>query len=1233
MTTRERERELAAARRRRRPAIHRKSGLPDLRATKTKSRAPVARVAKTKASPLTSRKGRQPGSSKPKSAAAKKPTVAQLMRELAESRAQQVASADVLKLISRTACDLGRSLEAVLHSAAGLCGAKHGGIFRADGDGVRAEAAYNVPAGTLESWRGALIHPGRGTATGRALLELKPVQILDVRADPEYDIPELRVRMIAQMRTALSVPLLRNGTPVGVITLWKNKVEAFTERQIDLVTTFADQAVIAIENVRLFKATQAHARELTEALERQTATSDVLRIVSTSPGELKPVFESILANAMRMCQAQYGALFQYHDQVFRIVAMQAAPLQAAQRLRQEPVLDLRETHPDLPLARLARTKAVVHIPDLTAEQAYIDGVRPIRALADVAGARSLLIVPLLKDDELVGAVALFRQQVRPFSEGQIELVTSFADQAEIAIENARLLEEVRKRTDDLSDALKRQTAMSEVLQVISSSPGDLEPVFQSMLERATRICEAKCTVLWRYEDGVPRFVCGLGIPPEVEKLLQRDDHQPGPLHPVSRVTETRQILHIADFRADESYLARDPVAVVGAELAGVRTLLVVPEIKDGELIGAISLFRQEVRPFSDKQIELVENFGKQAVIAIENVRLLNELRARTADLSESLQWQTATSEVLEVISRSPGRLDPVFKSMLANATRICEAEFALLWRFKDGKVLLIAQLGIPPQFAEAVQHDGLQPGPLNPISRMMAAPQLIHIGDYRADEAFVGGDPLAVAGVELGGVRTLLLVPMIMDNRLVGALGIFRQEVRPFSDKQVELVNNFARQAVIAIENWRLVNELQQRTADLSESLEQQTATSEVLQVISSSPGELDLVFRTILENATRICEANFGNLYLCDRDVFRLAAAHNTPAAMVDARQRAPIRARAPHMRRMLESKKEVHIADLSTEEGYIERLPETVAAVELGHVRTVIYVPMLKDNVLIGFLSIFRQAVRPFSDKQIELIRSFGSQAVIAIENARLLKELEETNEQLAVASSNKSQFLSSMSHELRTPLNAIIGLTDMMTSNAARFGTEKALEPLKRVHNAGTHLLGLINQVLDLSKIEAGKLELSPESVNLAPLIDEVIGTARQLAEQNKNRLVVEAPEDLGTLHVDPMRLRQILLNLLSNACKFTKEGEVSLRARKVGNGHDVVELAVADTGIGMTPEQLAKLFQEFTQAEASTAKKYGGTGLGLAITRKLARMMGGDVTVTSEHGKGSVFTVQLPTGAAR
>jgi signal transduction histidine kinase len=318
------------------------------------------------------------------------------------------------------------------------------------------------------------------------------------------------------------------------------------------------------------------------------------------------------------------------------------------------------------------------------------------------------------------------------------------------------------------------------------------------------------------------------------------------------------------------------------------------------------------------------------------------------------------------------------------------------------------------------------------------------------------------------------------------------------------------------------------------------------------------------------------------------------------------------------------IHIADVLADPDYT-----WAEAQRLGGYRTVLALPMMREDVPMGVLTLIRSEVRPFTEKQIELVSTFADQAAIAIENVRLFDEIQDKSRQLAEASQHKSQFLANMSHELRTPLNAIIGLTEMMVTNAARFGTEKAAEPLQRVHRAGTHLLGLINQVLDLSKIEAGKLELNPQTVELAPLINEIIGTAGQLAEQNQNRLVVEVPDDLGALTVDPMRLRQILLNLLSNACKFTKQGEVKLKARRLIDGRDWIELAVADSGIGMTPEQQAKLFEEFSQADKTTVQRFGGTGLGLAITRKLARMMGGDVTVTSEMGKGSVFTVRLPT----
>jgi signal transduction histidine kinase len=586
-------------------------------------------------------------------------------------------------------------------------------------------------------------------------------------------------------------------------------------------------------------------------------------------------------------------------------------------------------------------------------------------------------------------------------------------------------------------------------------------------------------------------------------------------------------------------------------------------------------------------------------------------------LAEALERQAATSEVLRLISSSPGELQPVFDAILSNATRICEAKFGDLY-LRDGDAFRMAAThDSPSAYAAARRRSPLRPPPDAPLGLAAITKQVAHIADITTIPSYVEGDPFVVAGVELAGYRTVLAAPMLKDNELIGAITSCRQEVRPFTDKQIELVKNFAAQAVIAIENTRLLNELR-------ESLQQQTATADVLKVISRSTFDLQMVLDTLVESAAQLCDADSASIHRPQDNAYPCIASHGYSREFHQYLREHPIVAgRGSAVGRAMSDGKIVHVPDVLADPDHL-----LVEQRKVGGYRTVLAVPLMREGLAIGIIRLTRNKVQPFTDKQIELVQTFADQAVIAIENVRLFDEIQDKNRQLQLASEHKSQFLASMSHELRTPLNAIIGLTEMMVTNAARFGTEKALEPLRRVNAAGTHLLSLINEVLDLSKIEAGKLELNPEPVSLARLIDEVIGTAGQLAEKNNNRLIVQAQENLGALTADSMRLKQILLNLLSNACKFTKEGEVALRVRKVADGRDWVELAVADNGIGMTAEQQAKLFQDFTQADSLTARRYGGTGLGLAISRKLARMMGGDVTVTSEPGKGSVFTVRLP-----
>ena len=601
---------------------------------------------------------------------------------------------------------------------------------------------------------------------------------------------------------------------------------------------------------------------------------------------------------------------------------------------------------------LINGERLVHIVDIGS----VDD--PVAAAAEIAGMRTVLFVPLRKDKVLLGQIVSARAEIRPFSENEIALLENFAQQAVIAIENARLLNELR-------EALQQQTATADVLKAISRFTFDLQTVLDTLVESAARLCRAERSEIQLLKDGLLQYVAGCRALTEHQERMQREPIKLGRGTLSGRVVLDRKSVQIVDALLDPS-----PETVQRARSANARTALGVPLLREGTPIGVLILLRIIVQPFTDQEIALAETFADQAVIAIENVRLLNELR-------ESLEQQTATAEVLRVISGSPGDLEPVFNVMLNNAMRICEAKFATLALYEDDAFRIAAFCDLPQTFAEASRRNPIiRPPPTDPLGRVARTLQVVHVADLRTEPDYLAGFPPIVELVEVGGVRTVLVVPMLKDGRLTGAILVYRQEVRPFGDRQIELLKNFAAQAVIAIENTRLLNELRQRTTDLAELLEQQTATSEVLQAISSSPGDLQPVFASMLENAVRICDAKFGNIYRWDGDALHLAAAHNIPPAFAEFRGRFPLRPNPKlAMGRMVATKAAVHVVDNAAEQAYIEREPSIVAAVELGGVRTYVAVPMLKGNELIGAVTVYRQEVRPFTDKQIELVQNFAA------------------------------------------------------------------------------------------------------------------------------------------------------------------------------------------------------------------------------------------------------------------
>jgi signal transduction histidine kinase len=935
--------------------------------------------------------------------------------------------------------------------------------------------------------------------------------------------------------------------------------------------------------------------ELDEARELQVATAGILRAISNSPSDLHKIFQEITATAARFCDAYDAGVLQCAGDHLRLVAHRGSiPVGGS-------LLPLTR---GLVMGRAVLDRTILQVTDAQAEtEEYPEGSE----IARRDGARTILAVPLICAREAIGAIFVRRAEVRPFSNRQIELLKTFAEQAVIAIENTRLFEAEQARTRELAEALEQQTATADVLRVISRSALDLQRVLDALVESAARLTDANDAAVFQVFGDCLRLVAHHGQIPTLGPVEQLLPLVRGLI--IGRTVIDRRTIQVADILAEaDEYPESHEIALQ----LGYRTALGVPLVHAGYAIGLIYIRRTEVRPFTERQIELVSTFADQAVIAIENTRLFEEVQAKNAELKIALEQQTATSELLKVIGRSTFNIQPVFETLAENAVRLCAAERAFVHRF-DGQFLRVAATyNVSPELRVFIERNPMAPGRYGVAARAALEGRTVHIRDVQEDREIT----FAARGIE--PVRTALSVPMLRSGELLGVIMIYRHEVSPFTESQVALIETFADQAAIAIENTRLLEELQARNRDL-------TALGEVGRAVSSTL-DLKAVLKTIVQRAVELSATDGGLIFYFREDISRFELGETTGLddETVARFRKLDIAAGQTGLGEAIAQHQPLQIIDIHSR----PRNPLRDAALEAG-LRAALIVPLLSGDVPLGALVLQRRHSGEFPQAVVTLMQSFADQSAIALENARLFEEIALKSRELEIASQHKSQFVANMSHELRTPLAAILGYAELMQEGFYEPLGQKSLDALTRIRSNGKHLLGLINTVLDIAKIESGQFTLNMAEYAIASVVETVRSATESLAQNKKLLLKTEVAKSLPIGLGDEQRLTQVLLNLVGNAIKFTDVGEVLVSAT-AANSHFTV--TVADTGPGIPEEHQARIFEQFHQVDSSNTKAKGGTGLGLAIAKQIVEMHGGRIWVESTLGKGSTFQMELPTRAA-